>query len=95
MSPGAIDNHIVGIMHIVAMQESAEFLQHGYITRHFFVTHFRGCAALFNMHTFEQDIEVKATHFATDMAYFSEQLGPPFPELDFGEPPETANRSSR
>ena len=30
------------------------------VTRQFFVTHFRGCATLFNKHTFEEDLEVKA-----------------------------------
>ena len=30
-----------------------EFLQHDYVTRQFYVTHFSGCAVLFNKHTFE------------------------------------------
>ena len=41
---------------------------HEDITRLFHVTHFRGCAALFNKHTSEQDIEVKAIHNPTDKA---------------------------
>ena len=45
---------------MVALQESVEFVQCEEITSKFFVTHFRGCVALFNKHTVEQNIEVKA-----------------------------------
>ena len=35
---------------------SVDVLQHADITRQFHVTHFRGCARLFNQHNFEPDI---------------------------------------
>ena len=49
----AIENHVAGRWHLVALQESEEFFQQEGVTRQFFVTHFRGCATLFNKHMFE------------------------------------------
>ena len=49
---GAIDKHIAGKRHIIALQEAIEYLEHDYLTSHFYVTHFAGCAVLFNKDTF-------------------------------------------
>ena len=81
----------------MALQVSLEFLQHEDVTRQFFVTHFHGCATLFNKHTFEQDVEVKAIriHHWTEHTAMVGHFRPSFPELDFGELAETANRIPR
>ena len=63
-------NHIAGRWHmVVALQESAEFLQHEDITRQFHVAHSRGCATHFNKHTFEPDLDVKSIYVPADKAY--------------------------
>ena len=54
---------------LLPYKELVEFLQHEDITGQFFVAHFRGRALLFNKHTFELDIEVRAVHIPTDKAY--------------------------
>ena len=70
-SPGAIENHIVGRWHSVALQEAAELLQHEDMTCQFHVTHFRGCATFFNKHMVELDLEVKSIYVPADKAHGS------------------------
>ena len=56
-TPGAIEDHIAGKWHIIALQEAIEYLQHECLTNHFFITHFAGCAVLFNKDTFHSDVQ--------------------------------------
>ena len=41
--PGAIEEHVAGKWHIVALQEAIEYLQHECLVNHFYITHFAGC----------------------------------------------------
>ena len=70
-SPGAIEDHIAGPWHIVALQESVEFLQHKDITRQFHVAHFRECPTLFNTGTFALDLHVKSFCVPAEESYCS------------------------
>ena len=50
--PGAIEEHIAGKWHIIALQEAIEYLQHECLMNHFYITHFARCAVLFNKDIF-------------------------------------------
>ena len=67
-SLGSIENHLAGPRHVVALQESIEFLEYDAITRQFHVAHFRGCTTLFNNHMFEPHFDVKSIHVLADKA---------------------------
>ena len=43
-SPGATEQHIAGPWHVVALQESIDFINNDGIKKQFQVAHFRGCA---------------------------------------------------
>ena len=62
---GAIEEHIAGKWHIVALQEAIEYLQHECLMNHFYITHFAGCAVLFNKDTFHSDVRVNSSTFTT------------------------------
>ena len=46
----------------MASQEANEYLQHECIMNHFYVTHFAGCAVLFNEDTFHSDVRVNSVY---------------------------------
>ena len=48
--------------HIITLQEAIEYLDHEYLTNQFYVTHYGGCAILFNKDTFHQDIKVTSVY---------------------------------
>ena len=55
-------NTIAGKWNVIAPQEAVEYLQHNYLTTHFFVSHFAVCAFLFNKDTFYSDLRVSSVH---------------------------------
>ena len=57
---GAIEKHIAGKSHIIALQEALEYLHHEFLTSHFHVTHYAGCAVLLNKDT--SDIKVSSVY---------------------------------
>ena len=57
---GAIESHIAGKWHIITLQEAIEYLEHDFLTNRFHVTHYGGCAILFNKDTFFSDIKVSS-----------------------------------
>ena len=59
-TPGAIEKHIVGKWHIFELQEAIEYLQHDSLTNHFHISHYAGCAVLFNKDTFYPDVRVSS-----------------------------------
>ena len=59
---GAIERHIGGKWHIITLQEAVEYLEHGFLTNRFNVTHYGGCAVLFNKDTFFSDIVVSSIY---------------------------------
>ena len=50
--------------HVIAVQEAIEYLQHGCLMNHLYVTHFAGCAVFFFFYkdTFHSDIIVKSMY---------------------------------
>ena len=59
---GAIEKHFAVKWHIVTLKESIEYLEHEFLTNRFHVTHYGGCAILFNQDTFCSDIKVTSVH---------------------------------
>ena len=58
----AIEKQIAGTWHIVTLQEASEYVEHEILHERFHVTHFAGCAILFNKDTFYRDISVKSIY---------------------------------
>ena len=54
--------HIAGKWHIITLQEAIEYFEQEFLTSHFCVTHFGGCAVLFNKDTFHSDIKVTSVY---------------------------------
>ena len=48
---GAIERHIAGKWHIFSLKEAKEYLEHDFLTNRYLVTHYGGCAILFNKDT--------------------------------------------
>ena len=48
----AIEKHIAGKWHIITLQEASQYVEHEILRERFHVTHFAGCAILFNKDTF-------------------------------------------
>ena len=57
---GATDRLIAGKWHIITLPEAIEYLEHDFLTNRFHVTHYGGCAVLFNKDTFFSDIKVSS-----------------------------------
>ena len=69
----AIEKHIAGKWHIIALQEANEYLEHEYLTSHFYVTHCGGCAVLLNKDTFHSNIKVTSVYLH-DTRYGQQQI---------------------
>ena len=59
---GSVEKHTAGKWHIIALQEALEYFELEYLTSHFYVTHYGGCAVLFNKDTFHSDIKVTSVY---------------------------------
>ena len=59
---GAIEKQIAGKWHIITLQETIEYVDHELLTNRFRVTHYGGCAVLFNKDTFFPDVMVKSIY---------------------------------
>ena len=59
-TPGAIEKLIAGKLHTISLQEAVEYLQHEYLTKHFYISHFAGCGFLFKKDTFNSDLRVRS-----------------------------------
>ena len=57
---GAIEKQIAGKWHTITLQEAIEYVDHELLTNRFHVTHYGGCAVLFNKDTFFPNIKVKS-----------------------------------
>ena len=53
---------IAGRWHVITLQEASEYVDHDILTGRFHVTHYGGCAALFNKDTFYPNIDVKSIY---------------------------------
>ena len=58
----AFEKQISGRWHVITLQEASEYVDHDILTYRFHVTHYGGCAILFNKDTFYTNIDVKSVH---------------------------------
>ena len=58
----AFEQQIAGKWHIITLQEASEYVDHELLTNRFHVTHYAGCAILFNKNTFYPNIDVKSIY---------------------------------
>ena len=58
----AFEKQIAGRWHVITLQEAAEYVDHDLLTSRFHVTHYAGCAILFNKDTFYTNIDVKSIY---------------------------------
>ena len=56
----AFEKQIAGKWHLITLQEASDYVEHEILHERFHVTHFAGCAVLFNKDTFYPDISVKS-----------------------------------
>ena len=61
-TPGAIEKHIAGKVLTIAFQEAIEYLKHDSLTNSFHVSHYAGCAVLFNKDTLYPDVRVSSVY---------------------------------
>ena len=59
---GAIEKQLARKWHIITLQEAIEYVDHELLTNRFHVTHYGGCAVLFNNYTFFPDVKVKSMY---------------------------------
>ena len=57
-----IERHIAGKWHVITLQEASEYVDHDILTHRFHVTHYGGCAILYNKDTFYPNIDVKSIY---------------------------------
>ena len=58
----AFEKQIAGRWHVITLQEASEYVDHYILTSRFHVTHYGGCAILFNKDTFYPNIDVKSIY---------------------------------
>ena len=58
----AFEKQIAGRWQVITLQEAAEYVDHDFLTNRFHVTHYAGCAILFNKDTFYTKIDVKSIY---------------------------------
>ena len=58
----AFEKQIAGKWHVITLQEASEYVDHDILTNRFHVTHYGGCAILFNKHTIYSNIDVKSIY---------------------------------
>ena len=59
---GAVEKQIAGKWHVITLQEAIEYVDNEIFTNRFHVTHYGGCAVLFNKDTFCPDVKVKSIY---------------------------------
>ena len=57
---GAIERHFARKWHVIPLKEAIEYLQHETLANRFHISHFAGCAVLFNKDTFYPDVRVSS-----------------------------------
>ena len=56
------EKQIAGRWHVITLQEASEYVDHDILTYRFHVTHYGGCAILFNKDAFHPNIDVKSIY---------------------------------
>ena len=59
----AFEKQIAGKWHVITLQEASEYVDHDILTNRFHVTHYGGCAILFNKDTFHTNVDVQSIYF--------------------------------
>ena len=59
----AFEQQIAGRWHIITLQEASDHVDRELLTNRFHVTHYAGCAVLFNKDTFYLNVDVKSIYF--------------------------------
>ena len=59
----ALKKQVIGKWHFITSEEASEYVDHDILTNRFHVTHYGGCAILFNKDAFHPNIDVKAIYF--------------------------------
>ena len=57
-----VETRNAGKWHLITLQEASDYVEHEILHERFHVTHFAGCATLFNKDTFYPDISVKSIY---------------------------------
>ena len=58
----AIEKQVAGKWHLITLQEASHCVEHEILHEHLHVTHFTGCAALFDRDTFFPNVDVKSIY---------------------------------
>ena len=58
----AFEKQIAGKWHVITPQEASEYVDHDILTNRFHVTHYGGCAILYNKDTLYPNIDVKSLY---------------------------------
>ena len=58
----ATEKQVAGKWHLITLQEAADYVEYEILHERFHLTHFAGCAVLFNKDTFYSDISVKSIY---------------------------------
>ena len=58
----AFEKQIAGRWHIITLQEASDYVDHELLTNRFHVTHYAGCAVLFNKDTIYPNVDVKSIY---------------------------------
>ena len=69
----AFEQQIAGKWHIITLQEASEYVDRDILTNRFHVTHYRGCAILYNKETFHPAMDVKSIHLHDTMRELPDQ----------------------
>ena len=72
---GAIEKQIAGKWHLISLQEASDYVNHAILHERFYVTHFAGCAILFNKDTFYPDISVKSIYLHDTRRVVPDHIG--------------------
>ena len=70
----AFVKQIAGRWHVITLQEASEYVHHDILTGRFHVTHYGGCAILFNKDTFHPNIDVKSIYLHDIRRDFPDQV---------------------
>ena len=70
----AFEKQIAGRWHIITLQEASDYVDHELLTNRLHVTHYAGCAVLFNKDTFYPNVDVKSIYLHDTRRDFPDQV---------------------
>ena len=66
----AFKQQIAGMWHIITLQEASEYVDHELLTNRSHMTHYAGCAVLFNKNTFHTNVDVKSIYLPCSSCHY-------------------------